>query len=222
VTLRALVPECWRQAEPFPHPSLAEGATLIGAAPLSRDNSGHRLAGLILLSLLLHGLLLALPGWRLQGSAAPTAARLHVDLVVPAPPAPRPTQALPVTATARPTMERLATARPSPIPRAEVSLASPSPAATTAAATIDLAAALATARAQARAVPGAPSQAGPPTITVEAAIARAIRSDSLVETRGAGGERVTIQGRFRCVTPLVVPHFMEGKTVLTQCEAIKG
>jgi hypothetical protein len=89
--------------------------------------------------------------------------------------------------------------------------------------TIDLDAAFASARnqgreTQARAAPDAPQ----PQLTVEAAVARATQRQALVETRGAAGEYVTINGNSRCVTPLVVPHFLEGKTMLTQCETRKG
>jgi hypothetical protein len=88
---------------------------------------------------------------------------------------------------------------------------------------IDLDAAFATARSQARAEPPRTTLDAPkPELTVEAAVARATRTDALVETRGAAGEYVTIIGKSRCVTPLVVPHFLEGKTMLTQCETRKG
>lgn len=97
------------------------------------------------------------------------------------------------------------------------------PAPETAAPKIDIDAAFATARShgretQARVAPDAPQ----PQLTVEAAIARATRPDALIETRGAAGEYVTISGKTRCVTPLLVPHFLEGKTMLTQCETRKG
>jgi hypothetical protein len=89
--------------------------------------------------------------------------------------------------------------------------------------TINLDAAFATARSQAReAQPRTPLDAPKPLLTVEAAVARATRPEVIVETRGAAGEYVTMNGRTRCVTPLVVPHFLEGKTMLTQCEARKG
>jgi hypothetical protein len=89
--------------------------------------------------------------------------------------------------------------------------------------TIDLDAAFATARSQARAAPPRTTLDAPrPELTVEAAVARATQRQAFVETRGAAGEYVTINGNSRCVTPLVVPHFLEGKTMLTQCEARKG
>lgn len=88
---------------------------------------------------------------------------------------------------------------------------------------INLDAALATARAQAReAQPRTALDAPKPQLTVEAAVAHAMQRQALVETRGAAGEYVTMNGNSRCVTPLVVPHFLEGKTMLTQCEARKG
>lgn len=88
---------------------------------------------------------------------------------------------------------------------------------------IDLDAAFATARSQGRETqPRATLDAPRPQLTVEAAVARAMRPDVLVETRGAAGEYVTINGKTRCVTPLQVPHFLEGKTMLTQCETRKG
>jgi hypothetical protein len=88
---------------------------------------------------------------------------------------------------------------------------------------INLDAAFATARSQAHeAQPRTALDAPKPELTVETAVARATRRDVLVETRGAAGEYVTMNGNSRCVTPLVVPHFLEGKTMLTQCEARKG
>jgi hypothetical protein len=89
-----------------------------------------------------------------------------------------------------------------------------------AATTVDLGAVFASARAYGR----EPPQGSTPrmTLTVESAVARAVRPDELIETRGAAGEYVLRQGRSRCVTPLHVPHFLEGKTMLTQCEVGKG
>lgn len=89
--------------------------------------------------------------------------------------------------------------------------------------TIDLDAALATARRQAREAPPRPSLETPRLpITVESAIAQATQHDEPVETRGANGEHVVKTRNMRCVTPIYVPHFLEGKTMLTQCEALKG
>lgn len=90
-------------------------------------------------------------------------------------------------------------------------------------ATVDLGAAFATARNHARNAPP-PAALDKPRlpVTVEAAIATAMQPDDLVETRGANGEYITKTRRTRCVTPIYVPHFLEGKTMLTQCEALKG
>lgn len=86
---------------------------------------------------------------------------------------------------------------------------------------IDLDAAFATARSLGRETPST-HETPPPPLTVETAIARATQPDAAIETRGANGEYVTRTRRSRCVTPLLVPHFLEGKTMLTQCEALKG
>lgn len=92
---------------------------------------------------------------------------------------------------------------------------------------VDVGQALATARAAARewrAAPGAMVPMPPPAlpITVETAIARAARSDVVVESRGAAGEWVTRRGDRRCVTPVQVPFYLAGKSMLTQCDAWKG
>lgn len=93
---------------------------------------------------------------------------------------------------------------------------------------LDLDAAWATARAfaketrdQGRRMP-AGGDTPPLPLTVEAAIAKATRPDVEVESRGAGGEWVVQDRKKRCVTPTQVPHFLEGKTMLTQCELRKG
>lgn len=87
---------------------------------------------------------------------------------------------------------------------------------------VDLDAALATARSQARDTARPTLDKPRLPVTVEAAIAKATQRDELVETRGANGEYVTRTRNSRCVTPTYVPHFLEGKTMLTQCEALKG
>jgi hypothetical protein len=88
---------------------------------------------------------------------------------------------------------------------------------------IDLDAAHATARAYAReAQPRTTLDAPKPLLTVETAIARATEADVAIETHGAAGEYVTQTRHSRCVTPVFVPHFLEGKTMLTQCEVRKG
>lgn len=88
---------------------------------------------------------------------------------------------------------------------------------------IDLDMARATARAYAReAQPRTTLDTPKPLLTVETAIARAAEADAAIETRGAAGEYVTMSRHTRCVTPIFVPHFLEGKTMLTQCEVRKG
>ena len=89
-------------------------------------------------------------------------------------------------------------------------------------ATIDLDVARATARAYAREpVPRTTLDAPKPLLTVEAAVARSTEPDFVIETRGPAGERIVTTRNMRCVTPLVVPHFMEGVTVLALCEKRK-
>ncbi len=93
--------------------------------------------------------------------------------------------------------------------------------------TVDVGQALATVRAAARewrAAPGAMVPMTPPALptTVETAIARAARSDAVVETRGAAGEWVTRRGNSRCITPLQVPFYLAGKSLLTQCDTWKS
>lgn len=88
---------------------------------------------------------------------------------------------------------------------------------------VDLDAAKAAARAFAREpVPRNSLDIRKAPITVESAIARATRPDIVIETRGAAGERVVQDGKTRCMTPTLVPWFMEGITVPTQCEVRKG
>jgi hypothetical protein len=88
---------------------------------------------------------------------------------------------------------------------------------------INLDTARATARAYARETqPRTTFDAPKPLLTVEAAVARATEVDVVIETRGAAGEYITKTRNGRCVTPLMVPHFLEGKTMLTQCEMRKG
>lgn len=85
---------------------------------------------------------------------------------------------------------------------------------------IDLDAARATARAQARETRPTtrelPESIRPRT-TVETAIARAMEPDRRVESRGSAGELVTETRDLRCVTPLIVPHYMQGMTLPAQC-----
>lgn len=86
---------------------------------------------------------------------------------------------------------------------------------------IDLDAAFATARSVAKDRPAA-APVTPSQTTMATAVAGALRNHETIETRGANGEYVTISGKTRCVTPLLVPHFLEGKTMLTLCETRKG
>lgn len=127
------------------------------------------------------------------------------------------------TAAAQPSSKGAAM-HPSPTPQAGLEsvaeageIAAPEASAVT---TIDLGATFASARAYGREPPQGGTQRM--TLTVESAIARAARQDEVIETHGAAGEYVLRQGRSRCVTPLQVPHFLEGKTMLTQCDVGKG
>lgn len=84
---------------------------------------------------------------------------------------------------------------------------------------IDLDAAVATARAYAREAPPRTSLDAPKReLTVEAAVARAMAPDMVVESRGVNGEHVTKSKHSRCVTPLTVPHYLQGMTIPTLCE----
>jgi hypothetical protein len=153
------------------------------------------------------------------------------DVETSAPPVP------PLSVTFSPSRPVLASeppARTEPAPKSAVaarlptqSIASPSaPAPTTAtisptpaSPTINLDAAIATARAYAHeAQPRTSLDAPKPLLTVETAIARATEPDVIVESRGANGEHVTTSRHFRCVTAIVVPHYMQGMTMPTLCE----
>jgi hypothetical protein len=84
--------------------------------------------------------------------------------------------------------------------------------------TINLDSARATARAYAREAQARNTLDAPkPQLTVEAAIARATEPDSVVEMRGPAGDHITQTRDLHCVTPLVVPHYMTGMTVPSQC-----
>ena len=91
-----------------------------------------------------------------------------------------------------------------------------------ASATINLDAVFAMARGHARDAPPPGLDKPRLPVTVEAAIAKATQRDELIESRGANGEYITRTRNSRCVTPTYIPHFLEGKTMLTQCEALKG
>jgi hypothetical protein len=88
---------------------------------------------------------------------------------------------------------------------------------------IDLETAYATARAYGRKTPPRPPlETAKPPLTVESAVAAATRRAQLVETHGANGEYVTIDGNTRCVLPLQVPHFVVGTPIVAKCEARKS
>jgi hypothetical protein len=88
---------------------------------------------------------------------------------------------------------------------------------------INLDAALSTARSYAHeAQPRTTLDAPKPMLTVEAAIARATEPDVIVESRGANGEHVTTSRHSRCVTAILVPHYMQGMTMPTLCGKRKG
>jgi hypothetical protein len=178
----------------------------------------RRLIGFLALSLALHALWLAVP-LRTRNAAPegpkPFVARLlpRVDLAIePARTEPAPKSAV---------VERLSVPATTPRSNAASVTATISPAATTPASpTINLDAAVATARAYAReAQPRTSLDAPKRELTVETVIARATAPDVMIETRGANGEHVTLTKHTRCVTPLTVPHYMQGMEIPTQCGA---
>jgi hypothetical protein len=170
------------------------------------DAGNRRLLGFLALSIALHALWLAVP-LRTQGTRdAAIPIPLNVRLALP-----------PVKKSAVAT--RLSTPR-NALP-AETTTATAAAPTQDAAVKVDLDAAFATARSLAKNSPAA-APVRPPQTTMAAAVAGALRNNETIETRGAGGEYVTVTGKTRCVTPLVVPHFLEGKTMLTQCETRKG
>lgn len=89
---------------------------------------------------------------------------------------------------------------------------------------VDLRQALATARAAAKEWQAASDASERPALppTIASAVAAASRSAVIVESRGAAGEWVTRQGRIRCVTPLQIPFYMAGKSLVTQCDSWNG
>lgn len=186
----------------------------------------RRLVGFLAVSLALHLLWLAIP--LSPGSTAPTAATpiiahlaprverpIEVPHVDPAPHKP-----VPITPTQSPAQNpaqksavagRLSVAAPATVTEATIAPAPATP-------LINLDAAAATARAYAREAQARTSLDTPkPMPTVETAIARATEPDVIVESRGPNGELVTKSKNSRCVTPLVVPHYLEGMTVPTLC-----
>jgi hypothetical protein len=172
--------------------------------------SDHRLLGFLAASLALHLLWLAIP--LRHPVSLPAPAPLVARLVLPAP-----AQKSAVAARRAERGTPTANAPGAAIAPADIA------ASESAAPAINLDAAFAIVRSQAREAPPRAAPAVPQKqITVEAAVARATQRQALVETRGAAGEYVTMNGDSRCVTPLMVPHFLEGKTMLTQCQALKG
>jgi hypothetical protein len=176
----------------------------------------HHLLGFLALSAVLHLLFLAIemsPKTSSAGARTPLSVQIsRVD------PPPRPPAA--ATADKAETVSRLS--RPpsaAKAPDAVIGL----PVQDQTMPAIDIDAARATARSYAREPrPHLPFEPTQKVLTVETAIARATAPDVVVETRGTAGEYVTQSRHSRCVTPLVVPYFMAGKTMLTLCEVRKG
>jgi hypothetical protein len=193
----------------------------------SPDHRDQRLLGFLLLSMLLHALWLAWPIRGPSGVTASVAPSLAVHLV-PIQPSPS------VEAQPPPGMEE---ARHSAPPRRAWQLTrdhggphpefgiAPGPVAGNIhePPAIDLDAARALARSVAKATATERRNPYPAALplTIESAIAQATQTDLVVESRGAAGEWVTRHGKSRCVTPLQVPFFMEGKSMLTQCDVAK-
>lgn len=173
----------------------------------------RRLVAFLALSLALHAVWLALPLRKTVRGDAAMPPVLSVQLAPPAAPKPAVESGHLVRGNATSNA-----AHPSPSAEAR-GVAEPAPPAPSP--TIDLEAAFASARSLGREAPAARAHP-PPQVTIEAAIARATQPEEVIETRGAHGEYVTRGRHSRCVTPLVVPQYLEGKTMLTQCEAIKG
>jgi hypothetical protein len=188
--------------------------------------TGKRMPAFLLLSLLLHLVWLTLPIMpkRATRHQAPSARPLAVHLARP-----QPAMVAPVGAKAA----RAAVVR-GLVPPAEIigppppatDHGEPRPAASAdqPPAIVDIGQALATARSAAREWQAAPGAMAPPALpaTVETVVARAARSDVVVEIRGAAGEWITRRGNSRCITPLQVPFFLAGKSLLTQCDAWKS
>ena len=179
-------------------------------------SSSHRLVGFLTVSAVLHLLFLAveLPAnTSSAGATSPLTVQLsRVDR------SPRPPTA--ATADKAETVSRLD--KPASAAKAPNAVIGP-PMQQRARPAIDVDAALATARSYAREPrPHLPLEPTHRVLTVEAAIARATAPDIVVETRGHAGEYVTKSRHSRCVTPLVVPYFLEGKTMLTLCDVHKG
>jgi hypothetical protein len=85
--------------------------------------------------------------------------------------------------------------------------------------TIDLDAARATVRQYAREpVRHLPYEPQMKLLTVEAAVAKATEPDIIAEKRGPAGEYVTEGKHFRCIQPLVKPHYLEGMNPPPLCQ----
>lgn len=180
-----------------------------------------RLIGFLLLSALLHLAWLAVP---------PSVRTTRYDLTAPLVAQLAPRQE-PVTETALSSpRQNSALARRQqtldPVPSvaiSELKSATTVPPSASAAPGIDLDSARAAARAYAREAQARNTLDTPkPKLTVESAIARATEPDTVIEMRGPGGEHITQTRDMRCVTPLVVPHYMEGMTIPSQCTKRKN
>jgi hypothetical protein len=191
--------------------------------PYPRDG---RVLGFLLLSLLLHGLWLALPLEK-RASPGPVSPPPSLAVQLVQPPAPR----------------EIMIDQPSPRPRRRTRDDTPRPqdtSSTDAATTvlsdrvpastsqrqhtgIDLETAYAAARSIAKDTKP-PSTIGSPALplTVEAAVAKATKPDTVIESRGANGEWVTQDRKTRCVARIQRKWFEEGVPMLTLCEVKKG
>ena len=178
--------------------------------------SRHRLIGFLAVSAVLHLLLLAveLPT-RTSSVGATSPLTVQLSRVVPPP--------RPLTAATADKAEAVHRLSPPPSAAKAPNAVIGPPMQEQARPAIDVDAAVVAARSYAREPrPHLPFEPTQKVLTVETAIARATAPDIVVETRGHAGEYVTKSRHSRCVTPLVVPYFLEGKTMLTLCEVHKG
>jgi hypothetical protein len=180
---------------------------------LADGQSNKNLVRFVVLSIALHAALLY---WlRPFKTESPHQEPLEVTFSARQPAPPRVAPAEPPRAQKSVVAERLpmpaTTPASSPAPVTATISPAPAPA-------INLDAAIATARAYAReAQPRTSLDAPKPMLTVETAVARATEPDVTVETHGAAGEHVTTSRHSRCVTAIVVPHYMQGMTMPTLC-----
>lgn len=177
------------------------------------DAGDRRFLVFLALSMALHALWLAVPLQHRASADATTLAPLDIRLVSPSPPA------MPLEKSAVAT--RLGTSRNTQAAPASPATEPAAPVLAQEGVRVNLDAAFATARRLAKEAP-AVAPVTPPQTAMAVAVAGALRTQETIETRGANGEYVTITGKTRCVTPLLVPHYLEGKTMLTQCEMRKG